>query len=251
VKTKRSLAGRVVLAAAALAIAACGPKTPPLSELTAEDLWLRGIEEYNDEDWSEAIRYFDRYVLVGGTDPRVNQARYYVGQAHFEREEYVTAAAEFARLGADLGRSDLADDARFMACRAYEELSPDPDLDQEYTRAAIDHCQALIDYFPTSEFRDQAVEIVDAMWSKLARKVYETGDWYRRRRAYDSAIIYYEDVVQRYPATEWAPRSLLRLVEIYEVLEWDEEREETRQRLLDQYPQSAEAREVADGSENA
>jgi outer membrane protein assembly factor BamD len=251
VKTKRSLAGRVVLAAAALAIAACGPKTPPLSELTAEDLWLRGIEEYNDEDWSEAIRYFDRYVLVGGTDPRVNQARYYVGQAHFEREEYVTAAAEFARLGADLGRSDLADDARFMACRAYEELSPDPDLDQEYTRAAIDHCQALIDYFPTSEFRDQAVEIVDARWSKLARKVYETGDWYRRRRAYDSAIIYYEDVVQRYPATEWAPRSLLRLVEIYEVLEWDEEREETRQRLLDQYPQSAEAREVADGSENA
>lgn len=246
--TERSvlpLAGLAVL----LAAAGCGSKAPPLSELPPEQLWVQGVAEYNDEDWNDAIRYFERYTLVAGTDPRVHQARYYIGQAHFEEGEYVTAAAEFARLASDLGRTDMADDARFMACRAYEELSPDPELDQEYTRAAIDHCSSLIEYFSDSDYADRARQIVDRMWGKLAKKVYDNGRWYVRRRAYDSAIIYFEDVVEEYPQTEWAPKSLLQLVEIYEILEYEEEIQETRQRLLTEYPESAEARQLADGSE--
>ena len=236
------LAGLVMVVAAG-----CGSKAPPMSALQPEELWARGVAEYNQEDWGDAIRYFDRFILVGGTDPRVNQARYYVGEAHFRNGEYVTAAAEFARLASDLGRADLADDARFMACRAYEELSPDPQLDQEYTRAAIDHCSSLIEYFSDTEYADRARQIVDRMWSKLGEKGYETGDWYFRRRAYDSALIYFEDVVTQYPATEWAPKSLLKMVRIYETLEYEEELDETRQRLLRDYPDSEEARRVAGG----
>ena len=229
--------GRLAAFALAFAgLAGCGARQTPLSELSADELWVRGVEEYNDEDWSGAIRYFERYILVGGSDPRVHQARYYVGQAHFENGEYVTAAAEFSRLAGDLGRMDLADDARFMACQAYDELSPDPQLDQEYTRAAIDHCQALLEYFPDSEFADDAREIVDDMWNKLAEKLYEGGDWYLRRRAYDSAIIYYEDVVEQYPQTEYAPKALGRLIEIFDRLGYQEELEEARKRLKEQYP---------------
>lgn len=244
--TRRVL--RTAVCAGLVALAACGPKTPPLTELTAEQLWTRGIDAYNDEDWNDAIRFFDRFALVGGTDPRAYQARYYSAQAHFEREEYVTAAADFARLATDLGRTDQADDARFGACRAYEELSPGPQLDQEYTRAAIDHCGALVEYFPASEFAADAAGIVDRMWDKLAEKVYTSGDWYRRRRAYDSALLYFEDVVEQYPQTRWAPRALLRMVEIYGILEWDEEQEETRARLLRDYPQSEAARSIGGAS---
>jgi outer membrane protein assembly factor BamD len=235
-----ALAGLTVLLSAG-----CGGKAPPLSEMQPDQLWLQGVAEYNDEDWDQAIRYFERYTLVGGTDPRVHQARYYIGEAHFEEGEYVTAAAEFARLASDLGRSDMADDARFMACRAYEELSPNPELDQEYTRAAIDHCSSLIEYFNDSDYAERARQIVDRMWSKLGEKVYDNGTWYLGRRAYDSAIIYFEDVVDSYPATEWAPKALVKLMQIYETLEYEEELEETRQRLLTEYPESAEARRLA------
>ncbi|NIP77781.1 MAG: outer membrane protein assembly factor BamD [Gemmatimonadetes bacterium] len=243
--TGNRIAPALAVLAVLLGLGGCGPKAPPLAQLEPEQLWVRGVQEYNDEDWDDAIRYFERFILVGGTDPRVHQARYYVGEAHFRKDEYVTAATAFAQLAADLGRSDLADDARFMACRAYEELSPDPQLDQEYTRAALDHCSSLVEYFGDSEYAERARAIVDEMWSKLGEKVYETGEWYRRRRAYDSALIYYEDVVDQYPATEWAPKSLLRMVEIYEVLEYEEELETTRQRLLTDYPESAEARQLA------
>lgn len=233
--------------AVVLAVAACGSKQTPVDELTPEDLWLRGIEAYQEEDWADAIRYFDRFALVSGTDPRGAQARYYVGQAQFAREEYVAAATTFTQLATDLARTDLADDSRFMACRSYEELAPQPQLDQEYTRAAIDHCQALLEYFPDTEYAPRAREIVDRMTARLATKAYESGAWYLRRGAYDSAIIYFEDVLDRYPQTEVAPRALVRLMEIYERLEWEEERQEIRDRLLREYPESPEAQALGRG----
>lgn len=235
------------LLAIGLLLAGCGSRGPVLGDLAPEDLWERGVAEYNERDWEEAIRYFERFVLVGGADPRVTQARYYVAQAYFEDGQYVTAASEFSRLAGDLGRSDLADDARFGACRAYEELSPPPQRDQEYTRAAVDHCSSLVEYFPDSDFAERAQETVSRMRARLAEKLYGNADWYRRRRAYDSAIIYFDDVVNQYPDTVWAPRALLRLYEIYDTLEYEEEREATRQRLLQEYPESAQAREVGEG----
>lgn len=232
-----------------LAVAACGSRGSNLGSLAPEDLWTRGVTAYNDRDWDDAILYFERFALVGGADPRVNQARYYAAQAYFEDKQYVTAASEFSRLAGDLGRADLADDARFGACRAYEELSPKPPLDQEYTRAAIDHCGTLVEYFPDSDFAERAREVVQRLRGRLAEKVYGNGEWYRRRRAYDSAIIYYEDVAGEYADTTWAPRALLRLYQIYSTLEYEEEREAARQRLLQDYPQSPEAREVGEGDE--
>jgi outer membrane protein assembly factor BamD len=233
----------VILASALLS--ACGGREVPLTQLAPEDLWSQGIEEYNRARWSEAIRYFDRFIVVGGADPRVHQARYYAAEAHFNRREYLTAASRFSALAADLGRADLAAQARFMACRSYHELSPDPQLDQEYTRAAIDHCQALVDYFPDHDRAARAREIVEEMWNRLAAKAYQGGDWYFRRRAYDSALIYFEDVVRLYPRTTYAPRALRRMIDIYEILDYDEELEETRARLLRAYPDSPEARALA------
>ena len=233
------------LALALFALGACGGRQAAISQLAPEDLWNRGIAEYNEEDWDEAIRYFERFALAAGADPRVYQARYYVSQANFAEERYVTAAAEFTRLAADLGRQDLADDARFMACRSYEELSPGPQLDQEYTRAAIQHCATLADYFPESDHVAEANAIIDRMRNRLAQKVYGAGEWYYRRRAYDSALIYYEDVAEQYPGTRWAPRALRRMIEIYETLGYVEERDAAVERLRAEYPESSVERPVS------
>jgi outer membrane protein assembly factor BamD (BamD/ComL family) len=83
------------------------------------------------------------------------------------------------------------------------------------------------------------------MWHRLAAKTFQGGDWYQRRRAYDSALIYYEDVVRLYPRTSYAPRALRRMMEVYDALDYDEEMEETRARLLRLYPESPEARALA------
>lgn len=232
----------------ALAAAACGQRQVPISQLPIETLLERGMAAYDAEDWDDAVRYLERFTLVAPAHARLGEARYKLGMAEFRRKKYVTSAAEFDRLARDLPRHELADDARFMVCRSYEELSPIPERDQEYTRAAIDHCRSLLDYHPDSEYAERARAIIERMRTKLATKLYETGEWYFRRRAFDSAIIYLEDVLERYPDTRVAPAALLKLHETYVRLGYEEEAQETRERLLSEYPESEAARLLRDGA---
>ena len=232
-------------AIAVLLLAACGPKEPPLDQFDANGLIDRGIAAYRDEEWSDAIRYLDHFVLENPTHPRIQEARYFLADSYYGREEYITAAGRFTRLAEDFPNGDWTDDARFRVCEAYRELAPEPTLDQAYTQGAIDHCQSLIVYHPESEHVPAAREIVSTMENRLARKNYLTGQFYARRQAFDSAIIYYESVLTRWPASPAAPDALRGMVEAYERIGYDEEAAAARERLLRDYPQSAAARDLA------
>ena len=225
-----------------LAAAACGPKEPPLDQFEANTLLDRGMAAYRDEEWSDAIRYLDHFVLENPTHPRVQEARYYLADSFYGREEYITAAGRFTRLAEDYPNGEWADDARFRVCEAYRELAPEPTLDQAYTQGAIDHCQSLIVYHPDSEHVPAAREIVRVMENRLARKAYLNGQFYSRRQAFDSAIIYYESVVQRWPQSPAAPDALAAMIEAYDRIGYDDDAAATRERLLRDYPESDAAR---------
>jgi len=228
----------------ALLIAACA-KEPPLSQYDAAGLLDRGLAAYRAEEWTDAIRYLDHFVLEHPTHARIQEARYYLADAYFGREEYVTAAGRFTRLAEDYPNGEWADDARFKVCDAYRALAPEPTLDQQYTQAAIDHCQALIVYHPDSEHVPAAQEIVTRMQNRLARKAYLNGQFYARRDAFDSALIYYESVLERWPASPAAPDALRAMIEAYERIGYDEEAAAARERLLREYPESDAARALA------
>ena len=228
-----------------LAATACGPKEPPLDQYDANGLLDRGLAAYRDEEWSDAIRYLDHFVLENPTHPRVQEARYYLADSFYGREEYITAAGRLTRLAEDFPNGEWADDARFRVCEAYRELAPEPTLDQAYTQGAIDHCQSLIVYHPDSPHVGEAQEIVRTMENRLARKAFLNGVFYARRQAFDSAVIDYETVLERWPQSPAAPDALAGMVEAYRRIGYSEEADAARDRLLRDYPQSAAARGLA------
>jgi outer membrane protein assembly factor BamD (BamD/ComL family) len=69
---------------------------------------------------------------------------------------------------------------------------------------------------------------------------------YFKRRAYEAAVVYFEEAIAGYPDTEVAPEALGQLFETYTRMGWDEEATETRERLLRDYPNSPEAQRLAD-----
>lgn len=227
-----------------LVLTACASRGPAIERMEAEALFQHGREQLREENWSDAVAAFERFTLVHPGHPRAAEARYRLGQAYMGQKEYVTAALEFNRLAADFPAGPWADDARYQVCAAYDQLSPKPPLDQEYTRTAIDHCRSLLASYPDSEYVDRARETIARLTARLAEKEYGTAEYYFRNRAYDSANIYYLAVVDTYSDTVWAPRALRRLIESYERLGYEPEAEEARQRLLRDYPDSAQARQL-------
>lgn len=237
----------VLLTALALAVlGGCSSRGPLLHELGPEDLYERAQRDFDAGRWEDAILAAERFVTVYLGHPQMEQARYIIAQANFNRRQYVTAAAEFTRLATDFPRGRYAEEARFKACQSYYNLSPSIQLDQEYTEAALDHCEALVRLFPAGEYTPQAREMVTELRDKLAEKVFIGGEFYFRRRAYDSAILYFEEVVEQHPGTSVAPNALLRLVQAYNAIGYTEEAREAKERLLRQYPDSEAAREVRD-----
>jgi outer membrane protein assembly factor BamD len=232
------------LFATGLLVASCGPHTSPLQNMTADQLFARGTDALHRRKWNDAVQAFEQFTLQFPTSPRAQEARFRLGEAYMGKKEYITAATELAKLATDYPAGNYADDARLRICESYYRLSPKSQLDQQYTKAAVDHCQALEAYYPNSEFVAESRRMAKEMLDKLAEKDYRAGEYYFKRSAYDSAILYFESTLTDYPTTASAPRSLLRLYQAYTNLGYKEEADAARARLLKDYPESDAAKSI-------
>jgi len=221
--------------------AGCGGRQENLAMLPPDDLYARAVAAYEARRFERAANILELFVAQHLGDPRAPEARMMLGQAHLERREYATAADHFQRMATDFPSHPRALEARFRICEAYYELSPRAALDQQYTLSSLIHCESVMENFPGTAEAAQASERVVELRDRLARKSFETGMFYFRRRAFDSAVVYFEEVVDRYPQTGSAPAALGQLVETFERIGYVEDAQEARDRLLREYPQSPQA----------
>lgn len=226
----------------------CASSGPRYADMDADQLLAYGLERLEARKWDEAARVLEQFIFQFPTHERYQEARYRLGDAHSGKQEHLIAAAEYSRLAEDFPGGEWAEESRFKVCESYYLLSPKPQLDQEYTRSAIDHCAVVIAYYPGSELAADARLKITELENKLAQKVLDVGQHYFKRNAFDSAIVYYEKVLAGYPSSAAAPKALLGLYLAYEEIGWEEEARETRDRLLREFPGSEEARRVGSGS---
>jgi outer membrane protein assembly factor BamD len=236
---------RFWVAAAALSMAGCTTGNAHLERLQPDALLDRGNKAMQAHKWDDAIASFDRLTIQYPSDSRVQEARYNLAESYFGKHEYVTAAGEFDRLANDYPTGTWADKARFGVCRAYGALSPVVALDQTYTISAIDHCKSLIAYYPNSPYVADATRVIGDLTEKLAQKALLAGEFYLRRHAYDSSLIYFEEVLKQYPKSAAAAQALLDEVRAYEKLGYTEDAKSARERLLREYPSSPAAKTLA------
>ncbi len=227
---------------APIALSGC-PKELP-RDAPPEEMYQIGVREFEERDWGRAIEALQRFLFLDPSHPKADSAQYLIGQSYFNQDQYLTAASEFLRLAQTRPAGPLADDARYRACLAYYELSPRPELDQEYTQEAISQCQSVALLYPGSPYTGEATRRAEELTNKLARKYYLNALYYFNRRAYDSALVYFEYLLRTYRGAAIEPEALLKLYETYMKLGYVPEAEETRDRLLRDYPDSPQAREL-------
>lgn len=230
----------------ALLLAGCAGNSINPAELTADELYEQAAGYYQAGNLGRALPLMESFVQLHFGDPRAPEMRLWLGQAYQRRRQWITAAAHYQRLVEDYPSSPHALTARFGICDSYYRLSPPAHLDQEYTYAGIAHCESVATSFPDTEEGTQAAEYLQELRDKLAKKIYDAGEFYVRRRAYDAAVVYFQDVIDNFPQTRFAPAALRSLVETYRTLGYVEEAEAQRERLLSEYAESPEAQEVRD-----
>jgi outer membrane protein assembly factor BamD len=195
------------------------------------------------------VEVLERLHLVHGDWPRIPDAGLLLARAHFEDGDYLTARSEYRRFLDRFAVHPRASEAALGECRALAQLTPHPQRDQGYTEEAISVCgNVVVDYGGTPQ-ADEARQLRADLRFTMAEKEFLNGNHYFRRRQYDSAIIYYQFVVDLYPETAFAPQALLALYRANEAIGYSDLAVEARDRLLDEYPDSPAAAELrTDGS---
>lgn len=179
-------------------------------------LFQAGLARFEKEKWLDAIEAFEKLTFdLPARDTLLPLAHWYLGLARRENEERVLAAQSFMRLAEQFPADSLADDALYFSAKSYREMWRGPSLDPQYGILAQAQFRQLDGLFPDSKYADSTRRALTELDEWFAKKDFDTGMHYVRRRAYDSAIIYLRDVVANYSNTDVARRSMLELVKIY------------------------------------
>src|SRR5438093_1404071 len=132
--------------------------------------------------------------------------------------------------------------AALAACGHGPKLTPASQPDVELARARRDFHRGDCTHATVSlrrlsfELGPTQPELAEVHYY-LAECFFQTGD--KVQAAYDSAIIYFKDVIASYPGTSRVPDALMRLVEIYRAIHYADELKETCTHLRRFYPQAA------------
>ncbi|HTY45283.1 MAG TPA: tetratricopeptide repeat protein [Patescibacteria group bacterium] len=158
-----------------------------------------------------AIEIFTKVVDNSTYGPLAPKAQYKLGLVLKEVGRSYEAEEAFNKVIANYPESEWVEPAKFQlaSCRASE--SQGSDYDYGATREAKEKFEAFVREYPDAVLSKKAQENIRALSEKEAKSSYDIAFFYEKQKNWESAKIYYNDVITRYKGTSWAAKSMERL----------------------------------------
>jgi len=207
-------------------------------QMSAENRYRIGMEEFNDEDYEAAIEEFKVVSLQYQGSKVADSAQYFMAQCRYMRKEYILAAFEYDILIRNMPYSIFVSRSRFGRATCFYELSPESYLDQDYTRKGIDEYQAFLEYHPADTLVPLAEKRILELNTKLAKKDFESGMTYMHMEYYKAAMYYFDLILDKYHDTEYAEPALFKKVEALTNRKKYADAKEAVNKFLTKYPAS-------------
>ncbi len=174
----------------------------------------RGKAALADEDYPTAQRYFDIIRLQYPASEYADDAQFYLGETYFARGEYIMAAYNYQVVVRNYPQSPWVRLSAYKAALCYYRLSPEYYRDQRYTLEAIRAFNEFVAFYPDDSLADSARTYIARLREKLAEKDYETAELYLKMADPQAALIYFDQVIRRYPDTRFAALAARRTLEV-------------------------------------
>lgn len=238
---KRLLRSTFGIAALSLLVTACQKEFNTSLYPNHEDLYLVGMDQLAKRKWDNAAKAFDQLTrTLPVRDSLLPLSYFYLGEAQSKNREHLLSATSYYRLAEVLPEDTLADDALLRSGIEYARMWKRPDLDPQYGQSAINTLSTLISLYPESPYVAEADSLIWVLENKFAEKDFKTGYSYYRRRAYDSGIIYFKDVLRKYPDTKAARDASIYLLQSYQKIRYAADARDLCEEMRQKYPEDRE-----------
>jgi len=234
----------VALMALAAGLTACGGRAAP-GQLEPASRFSEAMRAYRHGDYRHAQERFNQLTFdISGRDSLMPRIRFYLAESFFGIGDYVQAARDFRRVSDDFPNDTLAPYGLLRSADSEARLWRRYELDPTHGETAVTGYQELLQRYPGSPAARLGEVRMHAIQEQFARKDFDNGQFYFRRGAYDSAILYYRNLIATYPSSSLVPDAFVMLVRAYRQIGYREEREETCDHLRQYYGGRADVRQV-------
>lgn len=191
--------------------------------MDVDDLFKAGKERFEDEDWLEAQKIFDLIKLQHPTSKYADDAQYYMAESYFHQHKYILAASNYNSLRRYYPTSEYSKVSLFKTGMCFNELSLPFDRDQEYTNQAINAFTEFKYAYAGDSLASEANKRIKDLRNKLANREFFTAEIYRKLYSPQSALIYYDVVINEYTDTDFYQRAFVEKIKVLnEMQRYDE-----------------------------
>jgi len=143
-----------------------------------------------------------------------DKAVYLMADNYRRMRKYKESVDAYEKLITDYPKSDLVEKAKYELADTMYEASLNPDYDQETTDEALVKFEKIMKTTPVPEIVQEADRVIAVLKNKKAASILKVAAFYEKQKKYDSAKVYYKDVMNNYPGTLSAQTAELKLIEL-------------------------------------
>ena len=192
----------------------------------------------------------DLVSIMKGT-VNAQESLYMLAMAYYNQQDYETASQYFTTYYTTYPRGTYTELARFFSGKALYLGSPEARLDQTNTYKAMQELNMFMEYFPMSDRRELAQNMIFDLQDKLVEKEFYSANLYYNLGSYTGNTVYSstgnnylaavttaENVLREYPYTRYREDlSVLVLRAKFDLAKAsvDEKKKERMQETIDEY----------------
>jgi outer membrane assembly lipoprotein YfiO len=158
-----------------------------------------------------AIEIFTKVVENSVYGPRAAVAQYKLGLVLRGLSRYYEAEEAFNKVVSNYPNSEWAAAAKFQIASCRASTSKGADYDQGAAKEAKEKFEDFVKEHSDAVLSRDAEKNIAQLKEKEAESAYNIGVFYEKQKAYESAKIYYQDVIDGYPDSAWAAKALEKL----------------------------------------
>ncbi|MFC1632085.1 outer membrane protein assembly factor BamD [Candidatus Omnitrophota bacterium] len=158
-----------------------------------------------------AIEVFTQVVENAPYGEYADIAQFKLGVCYMDLKDYINAALAFKKIIENYPQSALVDDAKYKIAMCAANSSSGPEYNEEDTDNAIKEFNDFVRRYPDSQMEKEARQFIDSLEAQKAEKIFNIAQFYEKRKNSKSASIYYEEILEEYPHSEWAVKALEKL----------------------------------------
>ena len=162
---------------------------------------------YMEGEYSQSSSLLEDVLAFMKGTMHAEESLYLLSMCYYNMEDYVTASQYFTTYFNTYPKGVYAELARFMSAKALYQDTPDPRLDQSSTIRAINEIQVFMEYYPYSQYRKSAHDMLYELHDRLVEKEYRAAQLYfdlgnYMGNNYQACIITAQNALNDYPYTK-------------------------------------------------